>query len=78
MTPLEGKKSLTVKLDEGKSLLFLANRIVASKPFQTGVSVKILERPAASFIEPVINQEKIEKYLTAEGYGDPKFDFELE
>ena len=78
MTPLEGKTSLTVKLDEGKSLLFLANRIVASKPFQTGVSVKILERRAASFIEPVINQEKIEKYLTAEGYADPKFDFELE
>ena len=78
LAPLEGKTNLSLELQEDKGYLFLANRIQASKPFQTGVSVKILEKPFGAFKQQVINQEKIDKYLTEENYSEPTFNFELE
>lgn len=78
LAPLEGKTNLSLELQEDKGYLFLANRIQASKPFQTGVSVKILEKPSGAFKQQVINQEKIDKYLTEENYSEPTFNFELE
>ena len=78
LAPLEGKTKLSLELQEDKGYLFLANRIQASKPFQTGVSVKILEKPSGAFKQQVINQEKIDKYLTEENYSEPTFNFELE
>ena len=74
---IEGELPKGLKMVKNSTFLYLANRIKASLPFQTGGNAKFSDTAIPGAVEPKLDQKVIDKYLEDSEYSEPKINFEF-
>jgi hypothetical protein len=74
---IEGELPKGLKMVKGATFLFLANRVKASLPFQTGGNAKFNDTAIPGAVEPKLDQKVLDKYLQDVDYAEPKINFEF-